>query len=61
MNRDGPPIENEPAVGVGTSLVSGLCRSELRGEASFSYPKAGATHRLVITLDEITAPDRTSV
>lgn len=57
--QDGPLIDRDPVVGVGTGLVSGLCRSELRGEAAFAYPKEGATHRLVITLDEITAPEQT--
>ena len=51
QEHGGPPIEQAPAPGVGTSLVLGLAKSELRGHAELSYPTCGARHRLEITLD----------
>jgi PAS domain S-box-containing protein len=44
----GPPLEHEPLAGFGTTLVCGLVRSELRGQAVLSYPREGARHRLEI-------------
>ena len=38
--------------GLGTSLIQGLVRSELQGEAHLSYPPTGALHRFVFNLDQ---------
>jgi two-component sensor histidine kinase len=51
--RGGEPIAaaggGEPRVG--TALVQGLVRAELRGEAVLSYPPHGATHRFIFLIE----------
>ena len=42
--QDGPPIENEPQPGLGTQIIEGLTRSDLRGQATLSYPNEGVHH-----------------
>jgi two-component sensor histidine kinase len=51
VETGGPPIESEPQARLGTSLIRGFVRSDLRGEAALTYPRAGAAHRFTITLD----------
>ncbi len=47
----GPPIPENMTPGVGTTLINGLVRAELRGRAELAYPHAGAAHRLLLRLD----------
>jgi PAS domain S-box-containing protein len=49
--RGGPPIESEPQPHLGTSLIRGFMRSDLRGQATLEYPLQGASHRFVMTFD----------
>ncbi|MFM9959390.1 MAG: PAS domain-containing protein [Phycisphaerales bacterium] len=42
----GPSIDVPPAPGLGSSLIDGFARFELRGKATLTYPRTGATHRL---------------
>ena len=46
----GSPIEMEPVAGVGSSLINGLVKAELRGRAELSYSPQGANHRLEFVL-----------
>jgi PAS domain S-box-containing protein len=48
----GPPIESEPTSGVGTGLVEGLMKTDLRGRVELTYPRDGARHRMEMTLEE---------
>jgi PAS domain S-box-containing protein len=50
--RGGPPVDHTPIEGVGTSLVTGLAESELRGRAELTYPRDGARHTLRFRLAE---------
>ena len=52
----GPPIDHVPSPGLGTSLISGFVRSDLRGEATLEYPRQGAHHRFLIRLDRVHQP-----
>lgn len=52
----GPPIDHTPTPSLGTSLITGFVRSDLRGEATLEYPRAGAHHRLLIRLDQVHQP-----
>ena len=48
-------LDNEcrnPAPSVGTDLVRGLSKSELRGRCELSYDAQGADHRIFVTLDD---------
>jgi PAS domain S-box-containing protein len=47
----GPAPNGRPEPGLGTSLIEGLMRSELRGTAQLHYPPEGARHELAIALD----------
>jgi PAS domain S-box-containing protein len=53
--RGGEPIATSEGRGreprVGTALVQGLVRAELRGEAVLSYPPHGATHRFIFLIE----------
>jgi PAS domain S-box-containing protein len=51
VERGGPPIEREPVPQVGTNLIRGFIRSDLRGKAEMSFPRAGAMHQFMMTLD----------
>jgi PAS domain S-box-containing protein len=53
LERGGPSIEAPPVGGLGTSLIEGFARYELRGWADLQYPRTGASHaiRLDITVD----------
>ncbi len=42
----GPPIEHAPAAGLGTDLMRGFARFELRGDIELDYPRSGARHVL---------------
>ncbi|UCD76291.1 MAG: PAS domain S-box protein [Phycisphaerales bacterium] len=46
----GPVIESEPEAGVGTALIVGLVKSELRGRAELTFPREGANHRFQFVL-----------
>lgn len=55
----GPPILHPPTPGVGTSLIEGLARTDLRGEVELTYPREGARHRIRFPLPaESGAPHR---
>ena len=47
----GPEIVPPVRDGVGTGLIHGLVRTELRGEASLTFDRDGATHRFSLVLD----------
>jgi two-component system CheB/CheR fusion protein len=49
--RGGAPITEPVKEGVGTGLVRGLVRTELRGEATLRFPRDGAAHEFLLTLD----------
>lgn len=49
--RGGPAIVASVREGVGTGLVQGLVRAELRGEAALTFPRSGAAHDLTFLLD----------
>jgi PAS domain S-box-containing protein len=52
----GPAINEPPKPGLGTSLITGFVRSDLRGEAQLDYPSDGARHRLLVRLDQAQHP-----
>jgi PAS domain S-box-containing protein len=47
----GPPVEGAIEPGVGTRLVTGLVRTDLRGSLELTFPREGARHRLEIVLE----------
>jgi PAS domain S-box-containing protein len=47
----GPGIVDQPSEGVGAQLMRGLIKAELRGSLEQFYPRDGAWHRIIITLD----------
>ena len=47
----GPALGDDPPEGAGTQLMRGLIKTELRGTLELSYPRDGAWHRIMITLD----------
>lgn len=49
----GPPPVASPKHGVGSGLIEGLTRAELRGSATLQFPAAGALHRFVMMLDRV--------
>jgi PAS domain S-box-containing protein len=49
--RGGPPIDGEPGTGLGTDLVNGLVRSDLRGTLELRYPREGVEHDLELVLE----------
>jgi two-component sensor histidine kinase len=49
--RGGPPIVSPPTPGLGTRLVQGLVRSDLRGSLELGYPRDGAEHRFTVQLE----------
>lgn len=49
--RGGREISEPVSAGVGTGLVQGLVRTELRGEAILDFPREGASHEFTIVLD----------
>jgi two-component system sensor kinase len=48
----GPAIDQPPTPGVGTGLIEGLLKSDLRGQVELTYPRDGARHRLELTLEK---------
>ena len=56
----GPPIETQPASGVGSALIIGLVKSELQGRAHLQYERRGANHRFEFTLADA-MPWRSSI
>lgn len=48
---DGPPIDAPGTPAQGTSLILGFVRTELRGEATLTYPQSGAAHKFLLRLD----------
>lgn len=50
VETGGPEIGGAPTPGLGTTLIEGFARFELRGEVSSSYPRAGAHHRFTLSL-----------
>lgn len=51
--RGGPHIATKPRPGLGTGLIRGFVRAELRGEAEFTYPRDGAQHSFVMCLEPV--------
>jgi len=47
----GPEITTTPEPGLGTKLIQGFVRHELRGSAELTYPRSGARHTLHIFFD----------
>jgi PAS domain S-box-containing protein len=47
----GPPINGNPQLGLGTSLVEGFCRFELGGDVEFDFRPEGVRHRIRVLLD----------
>ncbi|MCA9305024.1 MAG: PAS domain-containing protein [Phycisphaerales bacterium] len=47
----GPTIPQEPATGLGTELIRGFARHELRGSIELRFPPEGAHHTLVANFD----------
>ena len=47
----GPPITSPVKEGVGTGLVQGLVRTELRGKSTLRFPRDGVVHEFIMTLD----------
>lgn len=43
----GPPIDGVPTLGLGTELISGFARHDLRGSIEFRFPREGVHHRLI--------------
>lgn len=54
VEANGPELDAEPRPGVGTGLIQGLVRSELRGEVQFRYTPHGVHHTLHLNLQELT-------
>ena len=50
---NGPAVASQPEPNVGSRIIQGIVRSELRGRAKMSYPPQGAHHRFVIALDTV--------
>ena len=44
--RGGPLVEPKPTPGVGTTLIEGLTRADLRGEVNFGFHREGVDHTL---------------
>lgn len=52
LERGGPtPATPEPKDSVGTGLIKGFVRSELRGQVTLTFPPEGASHRFTLKLD----------
>jgi len=49
--RGGPTVESVNKPGLGSNLIQGLVRTELRGTASMEYPPEGAVHDFHLELD----------
>lgn len=49
----GPPPARSPRLGAGTSLLTGLVTTELRGRVDLSYPAGGADHCLALVLSRV--------
>jgi PAS domain S-box-containing protein len=52
QERGGPSVADVNKPGLGTSLILGLVRTELRGSASLRYPPDGATHEFRFELEQ---------
>lgn len=52
----GPPIENAPNPGMGSSLVEGLLGFQLGGVAELRFPREGAHHSLRFTIEAHARP-----
>jgi PAS domain S-box-containing protein len=51
--NDGPPVEPNPSEGIGTQLIRGFARFELRGSVDFDYSRpSGVRHTLTCRLQE---------
>lgn len=56
--RGGPPVEPPESEGVGTQLIRGFARFELRGSVEMDFSDAaGVRHTLVCRLEDGTGPD----
>lgn len=51
VETGGPEITELPTEGLGTSLILGFARFELRGEAILRFPRSGAHHTLRVGLE----------
>jgi len=50
---DGPAIMGEFQPGLGTELIRGFVKTELRGQSLLDYPRAGAHHQFTFRLETI--------
>ncbi|MEO1129997.1 MAG: PAS domain S-box protein [Planctomycetota bacterium] len=55
MERGGPPIVGDPTRGVGTGLIEGFARFELRGDVELRYHADGVHHTITMRLDDQTS------
>lgn len=51
----GPPIDATPVPGLGTELISGFARHDLRGSIEFRFPREGVHHRLIARFESAPA------
>ena len=52
LERGGPPIEKEPAPGLGTALIEGFIGSDLQGRVELRFPRSGADHEFSMSFAE---------
>lgn len=51
VESEGPMIESTVIPGVGTSIIEGFVKSELRGKSKLSFDAEGVSHQFTITLE----------
>lgn len=49
----GPPVASSQTPGLGTGLIMGFVKTEMRGEAELTYPAEGALLKFVFRLDRL--------
>lgn len=47
------PVHVANGQGLGTGLIEGIVRNDLRGRAALAYPPTGADHRIVLRLESV--------
>jgi PAS domain S-box-containing protein len=57
VERGGPAVTGAPKPGVGTTLIQGLAKADLRGSVKLTYPPEGVDHTLGITLTQTDTPE----
>ncbi len=56
IESGGPPVQPQRTPGIGTGLIQGIVRSELRGQVELGYPVEGARHHFELQLEESATP-----